>query len=153
MNKIFPIFAVVVVAVLLIGVWSILKGGDGGRDLLNTVGQSVSPITETTSTGETGSTSETVAANVKEFTVEGNNFAFLPNTLTVNKGDTVKLTFINKVGNHDLVIDEFNVRTKILNMGATETITFVADKSGTFEYYCSVGSHRQMGMVGTLTVN
>jgi uncharacterized cupredoxin-like copper-binding protein len=31
-------------------------------------------------------------------------------------------------------------------------VQFVADKTGTFEFYCSVGNHRQMGMVGTLVV-
>ncbi|MEY4731380.1 MAG: hypothetical protein RL681_326, partial [Candidatus Parcubacteria bacterium] len=46
----------------------------------------------------------------------------------------------------------FNAATKVLTDGQSETIEFVANKAGTFEYYCSVGSHRQMGMKGTLTV-
>ena len=90
--------------------------------------------------------------SVKELTVTGSNFAFAPKTLTVNKGDTVKITFVNSGGFHDLKIDEFNVATQKINGGAQEVVTFVADKAGTFEYYCSVGTHRQMGMVGTLTV-
>lgn len=93
-----------------------------------------------------------VDTNVKEFMVSGTSFAFAPKILTVNKGDTVKITFYNAQGFHDLVIDEFNAKTKQLPAGQSETITFVADKVGTFEYYCSVGSHRQQGMVGTLTV-
>ena len=39
-----------------------------------------------------------------------------------------------------------------INGGETDSIEFVADKVGTFEYYCSVGQHRSMGMVGKLTV-
>ena len=89
---------------------------------------------------------------VKEFTVIGSNFTFTPNTITVNKGDTVKITFQAVSGFHDLTLDEFAVATKQLQAGESETIQFVADKTGSFEYYCSVGNHRAMGMKGMLTV-
>jgi len=91
-------------------------------------------------------------AAIKEFTVTGQNFSLTPSTLAVKKGDTVKITFKNADGTHDLRIDEFNAATKRIRTGEQETITFVADKAGSFEFYCSVGSHRQMGMKGTLTV-
>lgn len=94
----------------------------------------------------------TTDTEVKEFVVTGSNFAFAPSTMKVNKGDTVRIVFQNSGGNHDWVIDEFNARTKMIGSGQTETIEFVADQSGTFEYYCSVGTHRQMGMKGTLIV-
>jgi nitrosocyanin len=90
--------------------------------------------------------------DVKEVTVTGSNFAFSPQAITVNKGDTVKINFKNVGGMHDFKIDEFNVATKKINGGETDTVTFVADKTGSFEYYCSVGTHRQMGMKGTLIV-
>jgi nitrosocyanin len=89
---------------------------------------------------------------VKEFTVTGDNFAFAPNTMTVKKGDTVKVTFKNAEGFHDFKLDEFGVSTKQIGANTSETVTFVADKAGSFEYYCSVGQHRAMGMKGTLTV-
>jgi plastocyanin len=92
-------------------------------------------------------------AVIKEFVVNLDNFSFSPNTMRVNVGDTVRITVKNINGYHDLKIDEFNVATRILNAGQEEVITFVANRTGTFEYYCSVGSHRQMGMVGTLIVN
>ena len=90
--------------------------------------------------------------NVKEITVYGSSFKFEPSEIKVKKGDTVKVTFINSGGFHDWVLDEFNVRTKQISSGAQETVEFVADKTGSFEYYCSVGQHRQMGMKGTLVV-
>lgn len=89
---------------------------------------------------------------VKEFTIDAENFSFSPNTMTVNEGDTVRITLNNLGGNHDFVIDEFDARTEVISTGETETIEFVADKAGTFEYYCSVMQHRAMGMVGMLTV-
>ena len=95
----------------------------------------------------------TLDTSVKEFSVEASPFKFSPATMIVNEGDTVKITLNNTGGVHDLKIDEFSVATKVLQAGESETITFIADKSGTFEYYCSVGNHRQMGMVGTLQVN
>ncbi len=88
----------------------------------------------------------------KSFTITGSNFAFAPKQIAVKKGDTVKITFINNDGFHDLHIDEFNIATKQIKAGAQETTTFVADKTGSFQYYCSVGTHRAMGMWGTLTV-
>ena len=93
-----------------------------------------------------------VEASVKEFTVTGGNFAFSPTSLSVNKGDTVRITFKNAEGFHDFVIDEFDVATKQISAATEETVEFVADQAGSFEFYCSVGQHRQLGMKGTLTV-
>jgi len=90
---------------------------------------------------------------VKEFTVEGKNFEFSLSSIEVNKGDKVKITFKNTGGTHDWVIDEFNARTKVIKTDESDTVEFTADKVGSFEYYCSIGSHRAMGMKGTLTVN
>ncbi len=89
---------------------------------------------------------------IKEFTVEGFNFGFTPKTLSVKKGDRVRIIFKNTGGMHDFRIDEFNVKTMVIQGGAQDTIEFTADKAGTFEFYCSVGTHRQMGMKGTFTV-
>lgn len=89
---------------------------------------------------------------VREFTVVGKNFAFTPSLITVKKGDKVKVTFKNENGYHDFVIDEFGAATKQTQAPTTEVIEFTANKTGTFEYYCSVGSHRAMGMKGTLKV-
>lgn len=89
---------------------------------------------------------------VKEFTVEGDNFTFSLAEIKVNEGDTVRIKLVNKEGFHDLVLDEFNVATQKLQVNQEETIEFVANKKGTFEYYCSVGTHRQMGMKGNLIV-
>lgn len=94
----------------------------------------------------------TMMGTVREFTVSGQPFSFSPNTMTVKKGDTVKITFKNMQGTHDLRIEGYNVGTKVIQTGQSETFTFVADKAGLFEYYCSVGNHRAMGMVGTLTI-
>jgi len=84
--------------------------------------------------------------------VNGGNFSFTPNIIKVKEGDTLNITFVNDEGFHDLKIDEFNVATKQIKANEQETVSFIADKKGSFEYYCSVGTHRQMGMKGTLVV-
>lgn len=100
-----------------------------------------------------GTTDTGTQLAVREFTVHGKPFSFSPSTLTVNKGEKVRITFVNDEGTHDLVVDGYNVRTNTIQAGQSETIEFIADKEGSFEYYCSVGSHRQLGMRGTLVVN
>lgn len=93
-----------------------------------------------------------LAPNVREFVVTGQNFSFAPANLRVSRGDRVRIVFQNSGGTHDWVIDQFNARTKVLSEGQSETIEFTADTTGSFEYYCSIGTHRQMGMKGTLVV-
>ena len=86
------------------------------------------------------------------FNVVGGNFYFTPSIIHVKKGDTVKIIFKNAGGMHNWVLDEFKVAMEPILAQETATVEFVADKSGSFEYYCSVSQHRQMGMKGTLVV-
>lgn len=86
------------------------------------------------------------------FDVTGGNFYYAPNEIRVKQGDTVKIIFTNAGGYHNFVLDEFNVKFGPINGGESKTVEFVADKIGAFEFYCSVGKHRQMGQKGTLIV-
>lgn len=139
---------IVIIAILiLVGAGFLLFKGQSMAPLENEV-QNI--IDESTSTST--ATSTDAEATVKEFTVDGKNFSFSPSNITVNNGDTVKITFNNTGGTHNLTIDEFNASTRTIQAGQSDTVTFVADKTGVFEYYCSVGSHRTNGMVGTFTV-
>ncbi len=114
---------------------------------------SVSPSVSATATASpTASPTATAVLNLKTFVVIGKPFSFTPSQITVNKGDTVRIIFKNESGTHDWKIDEFKASTKVIQVGQEETIQFIADKTGTFEYYCSVGTHRQQGMKGNLVV-
>jgi len=91
--------------------------------------------------------------NVVEATVSGSEFKFAPNAISAKKGDTVRVLFKNTGSMfHDFVIDEFGVATSQLSEGEEEEVEFVASKSGSFEFYCSVDDHRAKGMKGTLLV-
>jgi hypothetical protein len=76
-------------------------------------------------------------------------------SITISKNNLVQIHLINEEINqpgipskHNLNIDEFNVHTKDLGYFQTDSITFLADKTGTFDYYCSFHSD----MRGTITV-
>lgn len=89
---------------------------------------------------------------IKEFALEASNFKYSLTEMRTRQGETVRVTLINKEGFHDFVIDEFNAATKQIKAGEQETIEFTTTQKGQFEYYCSVGSHRQLGMKGILIV-
>ncbi len=97
-------------------------------------------------------TSGTSQGEVKEFTIRESNFKLDPETITVNKGDTVRITVINDEGMHNLFIEDYNERTSTMSAGDNDVIEFIADKTGTFDMWCEVGNHRGQGMEGTLIV-
>ena len=153
------IIALVIVVVLAVAGYALL-GGKKATDTATTPSPTTQSMQTTTpaapaatDSGMAATGSSQPSGATKEFTVTGSGFKFDPATLTVNKGDKVKITFVNSAGTHDWVLDGYtNVKTKVIQGGQQETIEFTADKAGTFEYYCSVGNHRQMGMKGTLVV-
>lgn len=108
------------------------------------------PVVETANPSPTAVVAAT--GTVQEITVTASNFNYSPKVINAKKGDTIKLIFKNSEGIHDFKIDEFDVATNQIGAEEEEEIEFVVDKAGTFEYYCSVGKHRQMGMVGKLIV-
>lgn len=91
-------------------------------------------------------------SNKVEFNLTGKNFEYSQTEMRVKEGETVTVNFTTESGLHDWVVDEFNTATEQVTEGNTSSVTFVADKKGEFEYYCSVGNHRAEGMVGKLIV-
>jgi plastocyanin len=89
---------------------------------------------------------------VQEITVEGGMYYFKPNKISVKKGTPVKITLTNNGGMHNFVIDALNVKSDTISSGKTTTVEFTPNKSGEFEFYCSIANHKAMGMVGTLVV-
>lgn len=96
--------------------------------------------------------SVTLDPTARVFTVKGVNYGYDVQEIVVKEGDTVTINFESTDGYHDIVINEFGVASTRVQPGVKTSVTFVADKKGTFEYYCSVGSHRTSGMVGTFIV-
>ena len=112
---------------------------------------SPTPTTATTTATEPGRTLDT--PEVKEITIEGKEYSYAPASITVTYGEKILLTFKN-MGRlaHNLTIDELKVSTKTVAGGQSDTVEFTADKSGTFNFYCSIGTHRNLGMEGEMEV-
>ena len=145
----------VILLVLLIG-GGLYFGMKKSSPTKQTVQQMATPTTVPTTvpsvTTTTASPTAMTTAQAKEFTVHGGSYYFKPTQITVKKGDSVKITFMNDAGFHDFVLDGYNVKTDVIGTGKSQTVTFTADKVGSFPYYCSVSNHRAMGMQGTLVV-
>ena len=150
---------IIILAVVLVGVsayFMVRPGVVNDQQALPTETPQATVTTAPSSTPVSSPVGESspspVVSAVKTFNVVGSNFSFSPKEIKVKKGDRVKIIFQNSGGMHNWVIDEFNARTSVLQSGQKAEVEFVADKTGTFEYYCSVGSHRAMGMKGNLIV-
>ena len=148
MNK---VLIILVVLLLAGGVWYMFTQN-------KTSGPTTVPDkkTETSVTAQTTPSASQVTGAMEEATktiaVSGKPFEFTPKEITVKKGETVKIVFTNTQGFHDWTLEGYNVKTKQLQAGQSEAVTFVAEKAGTFAYYCGVGNHRDQGMKGSLIV-
>lgn len=106
------------------------------------------------STEDTESTdSEPVVNATKTFDVVASQYAFTPETLTVNAGDTVVINLSTDDVPHGFSIPDFGVNATI-TPGKTKAVEFVADAAGSYTFSCSVacGSGHN-SMRGTLVVN
>lgn len=74
---------------------------------------------------------------VKSFSITARRFTFEPQTITVQKGDTVRLTLISKDVAHSFALRTFNINVD-LPAGQTKSVEFVADQVGAFTFRCWV---------------
>ncbi len=65
---------------------------------------------------------------------------FAPDVIRVNKGDTVIVHVTNTEQTrdelHGFAIDDYDINV-VIDPGETKTVTFTADKSGVFAFYCT----------------
>lgn len=135
---------VVLVALVAVGGYFLLKPSNKAPEAQVT--------TQPAATEQTATDSTEVKDVVVELVVTSEGLKFTPNELKVKEGDRVKITYKNTKGSHDFVLDEFGVKTSLTGVGKEETVEFVANKKGSFEFYCSVPGHRAAGMKGMLIV-
>lgn len=142
---------------ILIGIVAIVIVAAGGFFVLNTnkptTSTTPSETANPTTTPESESATTPSAMSENEITVEGGEFKFNPSEIIVKKGEKVKLTFKN-TGKfpHNFTIADLNISTKTIQPGEEDSITFTPEKTGEFKFICSVGTHEEQGMTGTLIV-
>lgn len=89
---------------------------------------------------------------VHEFNVTAQRFSYAPSTLTVKKGEKVRVNVHSTDVTHGFLIPEFGVEASV-PPGQTVSVEFKPDRAGTFTFRCSVycgGGHGDM--TGTLIV-
>ncbi|MDJ0447807.1 multicopper oxidase domain-containing protein [Methylocystis sp. JR02] len=74
--------------------------------------------------------------------------------LVFHDGERAQINLVNGEGaEHDIVIEFYGVRSnRVVDKGASSAVSFFADKTGEFTYYCSVPGHRDAGMQGKIRV-
>jgi heme/copper-type cytochrome/quinol oxidase subunit 2 len=95
---------------------------------------------------------QSIAHQERTFRIEARQFAYSPSELKVNPGDTVTIELVSTDVVHGLYIDGYGVSVEA-DPGQTTTITFVADKPGSFRFRCNVtcGAMHPF-MIGKFTV-
>jgi heme/copper-type cytochrome/quinol oxidase subunit 2 len=91
-------------------------------------------------------------ASSRTFRIEASQFAYSPAELHVNPGDTVTIELVSTDVVHGLYVDGYGAAVEA-DPGQTATVTFVANRSGSFHFRCNVtcGAMHPF-MVGRLTV-
>ncbi len=121
----------------------------GDDDETTTAASSETTAAETTTAEETtasGGGGETVAISETDFALDPSDATVAAGSVTFdvsNDGDTV----------HNLEVEGDGVEevTDDLEPGASGQLT-VDLAAGTYEMYCAIGNHRDLGMDGTVTV-
>ena len=93
-----------------------------------------------------------IAPQERIFRLDARQFAYSPSELKVNTGDTVTIQLVSTDVVHGLYVDGYDVSVEA-DPGQTQTLTFVADKPGSFRFRCNVtcGAMHPF-MIGKLTV-
>jgi heme/copper-type cytochrome/quinol oxidase subunit 2 len=74
--------------------------------------------------------------------------------IKVKKGDTVVFRLLSTDVYHGFALPEFGVKVKEINPGFIKEVTFVADKTGTFTFFCTRHcgpAHKNMKATLTVT--
>ena len=137
MNKNLLIGLGVFIAIVLVGIYFVR----GSKLNYGTPSQTV-----TTTTTPSAKAAQEVTVSVKEFT-------YTPSTISLKKGESAKIALVNNgTTAHNLTIEGLNLATKTINPGESDDISFTPSAAGTYTFFCSVDSHRDLGLTGTLTI-
>jgi heme/copper-type cytochrome/quinol oxidase subunit 2 len=93
-----------------------------------------------------------IAPQERTFQIEARQFSYSPSDLNVNAGDTVTIKLVSNDVVHGLYVDGYDLSVEA-DPGQTKTLTFVANKRGSFRFRCNVtcGAMHPF-MIGRLSV-
>src|SRR5512139_998950 len=89
----------------------------------------------------------------QHFRIEASSFQYTPEAIHVNPGDHVTIDLVAADVVHGLYLDGYDLNVTA-DPGQTATLSFVADRSGSFRFRCSVTcSALHPFMIGKLNVS
>ncbi len=100
-----------------------------------------------------GSSGGTGGAEGQTVSVEGSEFAYVPNEITATPGERVTVNFKNAgTVEHTFVIKDINFKLTA-QAGQTVSGSFTAPSTpGSYEIHCDIAGHTEAGMIGKLNV-
>lgn len=78
-----------------------------------------------------------IAPAEKNFRIEASQYAYSPGEITVNPGDIITINLVSTDVVHGLYVDGYGLSV-IADPGQSASLTFVADKPGSFRLRCNV---------------
>lgn len=95
---------------------------------------------------------QSAAPQERIFRIDARQYAYSPSELHVNPGDIVTFELVSTDVVHGLYVDGYRISIEA-DPGQTATLTFVADRPGSFRFRCNVtcGAMHPF-MIGKLTV-
>ncbi len=79
----------------------------------------------------------TPGPTTRVFRINASQFSYSPSVLSVNPGDTVTIELVSTDVVHGLYVDGYGVSVEA-DPGQTKSLTFVADRPGSFRFRCNV---------------
>jgi plastocyanin len=77
------------------------------------------------------------APRQRTFRLDASQYEYSPVEIDVNPGDTITIELVSTDVVHGLYVDDYGISVTA-DPGQTATLTFVADKSGSFRFRCNV---------------
>ena len=93
-----------------------------------------------------------VVSRERTFQIDARQYAYSPSEIHVNPGDRVTFKLVSTDVVHGLYLDSYDLSV-VADPGQTATLTFTADRPGSFRFRCNVtcGAMHPF-MIGKLTV-
>jgi len=132
------IWIIVIILIVVVGTFFFLKQPSGESQQTNSKEEtSTGELSNLPGQGELGTGGIFQESNVKEFDVTAKRWEFDPDPIKVNEGDKVILNIKSIDVAHGIAIPDFGISAR-LNPGKETRVEFIADKKGTFTFFCNV---------------
>jgi uncharacterized cupredoxin-like copper-binding protein len=105
--------------------------------------------------GDDGEEATNGTSSQQSFSISESDFTLTPPTVTIDAPGTYTFEATNDGGvDHALEIEGNGIEEETETIGPGESASVTVDlESGTYEMYCPIGNHRDLGMSGEITVS